>query len=229
MCRFVPVRSSQKRAWGRESIHALIFVSLLFRISLLYWYSRNALLFCLLFQDFSSSEEMKNPCFLVGFPCVFSRKQGKEDQDVCFGVLGRLVQVGANLDGFGVLCFSELCVLLLSSEESTRCSQPQVPSARFRNLILGQSAGSTKLGRPFRPVFEVGQTPSAFGALQNMLRKQQEETTGHQRNERANDQIKNELLEVQLIWRISRGQKISLPFFSKSLHPKLQEPLHHVQ
>ena len=43
LCRFVPVRSSQKRAWGREFVH------------------------------------------------------------VCFGLLGRVVQVGANLDGFGAL------------------------------------------------------------------------------------------------------------------------------
>ena len=43
LCRFVPVRSSQTRAWGCKFVH------------------------------------------------------------VCFGVLGRLVQVGANLDGFGAL------------------------------------------------------------------------------------------------------------------------------
>ena len=31
-------------------------------------------------KDFRVSEEMENPCFFGGFPCLFPKKQGKEDQ-----------------------------------------------------------------------------------------------------------------------------------------------------
>ena len=34
-------------------------------------------------RNFRGSEERKNPCLFGGFPCLFQKKQGKEDQGTC--------------------------------------------------------------------------------------------------------------------------------------------------
>ena len=66
--------------------NSLIFVSLLFWISLFFLPFKEFLDFLSVFRlfsrDFRGSEETKNLCFFGGFPWVFSRKkkQGKEDQ-----------------------------------------------------------------------------------------------------------------------------------------------------
>ena len=52
-------------------------------------------------KDFRGSEETENPCFFGGFPCLFPKKQGKEDQGSfpCF---------------FGIPCFPPTVVFLVS-------------------------------------------------------------------------------------------------------------------
>ena len=64
----------------------LLDFSLLFSISLLFSFARNSLFFLIVFplfpRNFRASEERKNPCFLDGFPCLFQKKPGKEDQDL---------------------------------------------------------------------------------------------------------------------------------------------------
>ena len=62
---------------------SLIFLSLLFLISLLFCLSRNPCFFdrfSLLFQGFLGFGGNGKSLFFGGFPCVFSKKQGKEDQ-----------------------------------------------------------------------------------------------------------------------------------------------------
>ena len=51
---------------------------------LAFFFCKESLAFLLVFpffpRNFRGSEERKNPCFFGGFPCLFPKKQGKEDQ-----------------------------------------------------------------------------------------------------------------------------------------------------
>ena len=81
----VPVSVPEKRFRRFRFRFPLIFFSLLFWISLLFYSCKEFLVFLSVFPFFprnfrGSEEERINPCLFGGFPCHFLKKQGKEDQ-----------------------------------------------------------------------------------------------------------------------------------------------------
>ena len=67
---------SQKKAWSSFPCFFGSRCFLLFKEFPAFW----GVLFPPSSKDFRGSEETENPCFFGGFPCLFPKKQGEEDQ-----------------------------------------------------------------------------------------------------------------------------------------------------
>ena len=95
-------------------------------------------------RNFKGSKERKNPCFFGGFPCLFPKTQGKEDQGgsvpgpPCNVRIGAVLSWKLRILWSQLQFFSRCCVGFMFSEYNALTTHaPSIKGVRFHPLIRG--------------------------------------------------------------------------------------------